>query len=186
MACVACCGEESDIRKPNPNPLIMASRFAAFGLGGAIALGGMLKDRKYKHLAAWLGAWALFLSWPRYLICARCDGYGNNCYSYYLGKYTSLVFPKVEGKDVGGLGFALEVLCLSGMFWTPVLALRGDHKTLLRYLATMEVVLLAQFFHACRWCAANSDMVWKKNCPNYRIWKKAGVNSSHSTSCLQS
>jgi len=172
MDCAVNCGEESGICKLNPNPLIMAFRFAAFGLGGAIALGGMLRERKYKHLAAWLGAWGLFLSWPRYLICARCDGYGNNCYSHYLGKYTSLVFPKVEGEEVGGLGFALEVLCLSGMLWTPVLALRGDRKTLFRYLAAMEVVLLGQFFHACRWCAANSDQEWKMACPNHRLWKR--------------
>ena len=172
MDCAVSCGDESGICKPNPNPLIMAFRFAAFGLGGAIALGGMLRERKFKHLGAWLGIWALFLTWPRYLICARCDGYGERCYPYYLGKYTSLIFPQVEGKDVGNLGFAMEAFCLGGMYWTPVLALRKNRKLLLRYLGVMQVVLLAHFFHACRWCAANSDQKWKMACPNHRIWKR--------------
>ena len=172
MDCAASCGEEGGICKPNPNPLIMAFRFAIFGLGEAIALGGMLKERKYKHLGAWLGIWALFLTWPRYLICSRCDGYGENCYPYYLGKYTSKVFPKVEGKDVGNLGFAMEAFCLGGMYWTPFLALRKNRKLLLRYMAVMQLVLLVHFFHACRWCADNSDQEWKMACPNHRIWKK--------------
>jgi hypothetical protein len=158
--------------EPHPNPLIMALRFTAFGLGGLVALGGMIKERKFKHLAAWLGTWALFLSWPRYLICSRCDGYGNMCYSYYLGKYTSMVFPKVEGKDVSPLGFAMEGFCLSSMFWTPVLALRNNRQLLIRYLVIMELVLAGQIFHACRYCAANSTQGWKNVCPAHRTWKK--------------
>jgi hypothetical protein len=157
---------------PRPNPFIMALRFAAFGLGGLVAMGGMIKEKKYKHLGVWLAAWGLFLTWPRYLICARCDGYGNMCYSYYPGKYTSLLFPKVEGKEVGPLGFGMETFCLSSMFWTPALALRNNRELLTRYLALMQLVLLGQFFHACRYCAANSTQEWKNVCPAHRTWKK--------------
>jgi len=173
-----CCAEcrEADAScepcEPHPNPLIMALRFAAFGLGGLVAMGGMIKERKFKHLAFWLGTWALFMSWPRYLICSRCEGYGNMCYSYYLGKYTSMVFPKVGGKEVGPLGFAMEGFCLNSMFWTPALALRNNRQLLIRYLVIMELVLLGQFFHACRYCAANSTQQWKNVCPAHRTWKK--------------
>lgn len=177
MNCCAECEMEDagcESGELRPNPLIMALRFTAFGLGIMVALGGMLKERKFKHLAAWLGTWALFLTWPRYIICARCEGYGKMCYSYYLGKYTSMVFPKVEGKDVGPLGFGLEVFCLSLIFWTPALALRKDRKLLTRYLAIMQLVMAGQFFHACRYCAANSTQEWKNTCPNYRFWNRVG------------
>ena len=167
--CAACCEEPCG---PRPNPLIMALRFAVFGLGSLVALAEMIKERKFKHLAAWLATWTLFMTWPRYLICARCEGYGNMCYSYYLGKYTSMVFPRVEGKDVGPLGFGMEVFCLSSMFWTPVLALRNNRPLLTRYLAIMQLVLAGQFFHACRYCAANSTQEWKNVCPAHRTWKK--------------
>lgn len=168
-SCAACCGETCG---PRPNPLIMALRFAAFGLGMLIALAGMIKERKFKHLAFWLGTLGLFLTWPRYLICSRCEGYGNMCYSYYIGKYTSLVFPKVEGKDVGPLGFGMEAFCLGSLFWTPALAMRNNRELLTRYMLVMQLVLIGQFFHACRYCAANSTQEWKNVCPNHRIWKK--------------
>ena len=150
----------------------MALRFAALGLVSLTALGGMVEERKPKHLAAWLGAWALFMTWPRYLICARCDGYGQMCYPHYLGKYTSLLFPRAEGKEVGPLGFGLETFCLIVILWTPVLALRGNRQLLTRYLIAMQLVLAGQFFHACRWCAAHSTQGWKRACPAYRAWKK--------------
>jgi hypothetical protein len=171
--CDASCCEAAC--EPRPNTLVMAFRFASFGLGIVVALGGMIKERKFKHLAAWFGAWGLFLTIARYLICSRCEGYGKMCYSFYIGKYTSMIFPEVEGKDVGPLGFGLEALCLSSIFWTPILALRNNRKLLTRYLAIMQLVLAGQFFHACRWCAGHSTQEWKNNCPSYRTWKKLGV-----------
>ncbi len=166
---MTCCDAQAG---PHPSPLLMALRFAAFVAGVLTALWGMVKERKFKHLAVWLGGWALFLTWPRYLICSRCEGYGNMCYSYYIGKYTSMLFPRVEGKEPGNLGLVQEVVSLSTIFWTPALALRGNRKLLARYLATMNAVLLGQFLHACRYCAANSTQEWKNVCPAHRTWKK--------------
>ncbi len=157
---------------PRPNPLIMAARFTAFALGIATALVGMVKERKFKHLAAWLGAWSVFLTLARYVICARCEGYGRMCYSYYIGKYTSLVFPKVEGEEPGTFGIGLEAACLGAITWIPALAMRADRRLLARYMAIMQLVMIGQFFHACRWCAANSTQEWKNACPAHRTWKK--------------
>ncbi len=168
-SCAGCCEESCE---PRPNPLIMALRFAAFGLGGMVALTGMFREKKFKHLAAWVGTWALFLTWPRYLVCSRCEGYGKMCYPYYLGKYTSMVFPKVEGKDVGPLGFGMEGFCLLSLFWTPALALRNNRDLLTRYMLIMQLVLIGHLLHACRWCAANSTQAWKNVCPAHRTWKK--------------
>lgn len=161
----SCSGEE------RPSPLIMALRFLAFALAGLEAVRGMLSEKKFRHLSAWLGGWALFLTWPRYLICSRCEGYGEMCRSYYLGKYTSSLFPRVEGKEVGRLGIFLEVLSLSAVFWVPVLALRRNGRALSRYLALMQAVLLGQFFHACRWCGTHANQGWKAVCPAHSFWK---------------
>ena len=166
--CVSCEGS-----RVSPNPLVMALRLLAFGAGAAAGLAGLLRNRRWKELAAWMGGWALFLSWPRYLICASCSGYGQMCYSYYLGKYTSLVFPRRE-KEVPAFGLALEVLSLSLIFWMPAVGMRSDRKGLLRYLALMQLVLVGQFLHACRYCAAHSDDPFKRACPAYRFWSSMG------------
>ncbi len=165
----ACCAEACD---PNPNPLLMALRLAAFATGLAMALVGMIRERKFKLLGAWLGTWGVFLSIARYLTCSRCDGYGKMCYSFYIGKYTSLVLPRTEGKDVGPVGIGLEAACLGAIFWIPVVAMRGDRRLLARYLAVMQLTLIGQVFHSCRWCARNSRQAWKDACPVHRTWKK--------------
>ncbi|MGQ9474902.1 MAG: hypothetical protein ACUVRX_02480 [Actinomycetota bacterium] len=153
------------------NPLLMFARFAAFGAAAVQAARGMVAERRHRHLLAWMGGWVLFLTWPRYLICSRCEGYGEMCRSYYLGKYTSLLFPRVEGKEVGKLAVALEALSLSTIFWVPALALRKNRKEQARYLSLVKVVLLGQFFHACRWCGTRAEPGWKRVCPAYRFWR---------------
>lgn len=158
-----------------PSPLIMTLRFAAFALAVMEAARGMVRERKFRHLIAWLGGWALFLTWPRYLICSRCEGYGEMCRSYYLGRYTSLLFPRVEEKDVGRLGLFLEVLSLSAIFWLPIQALRRDRGMLAGYLTLMQTVLLGQFFHACRWCGTHAQQGWKAVCPAHRFWRARAV-----------
>lgn len=161
---------------------MMALRFAAFAAAGAEAVQGMWMEGKFRHLLAWLGGWTLFLTWPRYLICSRCEGYGEMCRSYYLGKYTSMLFPRVEGKTVGRLALVLEVLSLSTIFWVPALALRGNRKVLAKYLALMQVVLMGQFFHACRWCGTHDRQEWKAVCPAYRFWRsRANACTSRSS-----
>lgn len=172
MSCAMECEEMPVSCGPRPNPLIMAARFAALALGILVALGGMIKERKFKHLAAWLGAWGVFLTYARYLICARCEGYGKMCYSHYMGKYTSMIFPRVEDKEPGTQGNMVEAICLGAISLMPALALRDDRKLMLRYLAFLQFVFTAQFFHACRRCAANSTQEWKKKCPGNRAWDK--------------
>ncbi len=162
----------SEVVDERPDMLVMALRFLAFLAAGYLAVAGMVRERKYRHLLVWMAGWALFLTWPRYLICSRCEGYGKMCRSYYLGKYTSLLFPRAEGKGVEPLGLSLEIMSLSVMFWVPALALRRNPKAFLRYLAAMQAVLLGQFFHACRWCGTRSREGWKTICPAHRFWKK--------------
>lgn len=161
------CPEAFDV---NPNPFIMALRFLTFGAGLAVAGAGFIRNGKKKGLLAWLGGWGLFLTIPRYLICASCSGYGKMCYSFYLGKYTSMIFPKRE-KEVPMIGLGMEVVSLSTIFWAPALAMRKDRKNLMLYLILMDMVLAGQFFHACRYCGTHADDEFKKVCPGHRFWK---------------
>jgi hypothetical protein len=166
--CAACAEGAFDVQ---PNHLIMALRFLAFGAGALVALVGLIKGGRKKELLAWLGGWGLFLTLPRYLICASCTGYGKMCYSYYLGKYTSMILPKRE-KPVPLYGLGLEGLALSTIFWAPAIGLRKDRKSLMAYLAMMQLVLVGQFLHACRYCGTHSDDEFKKFCPNHQFWRK--------------
>lgn len=172
MECSIDCVERYNACNPQPNALIMFFRIAALGSGIMTGLGGIIREKKYKHLAVWLGGYGLFLTLCRYLICSRCEGYGQKCYSYYGGRYTSLIFPYVEGKEPGPLGIGLEVLGLATTGLVPAFALRDNRKLLKRYLAIMQLVMTMQFIHGCRWCAANSTQEWKNACLFFRIWKK--------------
>jgi hypothetical protein len=158
---------ENDV---HPNPFIMAVRFLVFGAATIFGAMQMIKGGKKKELLAWLGGWGLFLTIPRYLICASCSGYGKMCYSYYIGKYTSMIFPKRE-KDVPMSGFALEVLSLSAITFAPALAMREDRKKLMTYLILMDLVMAGQFFHACRYCGTHAEDEFKMHCPNHRFWR---------------
>jgi hypothetical protein len=64
-----------------PDPKMMGLRFGVFGLQMLVGIVGMLKARSWKALGALAGGFALFATIPRYLICCRCAGYGNMCYS---------------------------------------------------------------------------------------------------------
>ncbi len=149
----------------------MALRFLAFGAGALVALVGLIKGGRKKELLAWLGGWGLFLTLPRYLICASCSGYGKMCHSYYLGKYTSMILPKRE-KPVPLYALGLEGLALSTIFWAPAIGLRKDRKSLVAYLAMMQLVLAGQFLHACRYCGTCADDEFKKFCPAHQFWRQ--------------
>ncbi len=152
-----------------PNPAIMALRFLTFAATTAAGAAGLIRGGNKKLMAAWLAGWALFLTIPRYLICASCSGYGKMCYSFYLGKYTSMILPRRE-KEVPMIGLGLEVLSLSTISLMPVLAMRKDRKNLITYLILNDLLLAGQFFHACRYCGTHAEDDFKKFCPNYRFW----------------
>ena len=163
----AACPERSDVQ---PEPLDHGG--ALPGLRGRHDLRAMqlIKERQEEGTAGLAGRLGALLTIPRYLICASCSGYGKMCYSFYLGKYTSMIFPKRE-KEVPMIGFALEVLSLSAITFAPALAMREDRKKLMTYLILMDLVMAGQFFHACRYCGTHAEDEFKKHCPNHRFWR---------------
>lgn len=105
-----------------PDPATMRLRFFFIFTQLFVGLVGMIKARNWKALAAFLSGFTLFWTVPRYLICARCEGYGQNCRSLYLGKITSMYMPKQEG-EVGPLGMALELVALSLVSEAPLIGM---------------------------------------------------------------
>jgi hypothetical protein len=149
-----------------PNTKVMMFRFFVAGMQILIALVGMIKERSWKSLAAFFGAFALFATVPRTLICCRCEGYGNKCYSLYMGKITSMYLPKSEGKEMDvKWGAGLELLSLATIANAPAIGLRKNKKLLALYLLFSNLTVAMQFFHSCRHCAQNATD-WRKDCPS--------------------
>ena len=159
-----------------PNPTTMGIRFLVIGAQFLVALVGLVRERSWKALGVMLGAFMFFLTVPRYLICCRCEGYGQMCYSLYLGKITSLYLPKVEGKSplvsVNPVGAALELLTLGTLANVPAISLRKNRKLLALYLLLSNITVLMHFSHACRHCAENATD-WKKDCPSAKLAARA-------------
>lgn len=149
-----------------PNPKIMAARFTVFGLQFLIAFFGLIKERSWKSLLAFLGGFALFATVPRKMICCRCEGYGKMCYSLYLGKITSMYLPKIEDKEVDmKLGAGLELLALGTISNAPAIGLRKNKKLLAWYMLFSTLTVVMHFSHACRHCAQNATD-WRQDCPS--------------------
>lgn len=157
-----------------PDPRIMAFRLSVFFAQAAVGLYGMLKERSFKALLAWLGGLALFFTVPRYMICARCGGYGQNCYSLYCGKITSMYMPKVEGHEheaPSPLAMFLEVVSLATVSNAPAVGMRKNKKLLALYMLLATITLWGQFLHACRHCSRYGKE-WKKECPSARTYRR--------------
>jgi hypothetical protein len=149
-----------------PDPKVMGARLFIIGMQILIALYGLVKERSWKALGAFLGAFALFATVPRTMICCRCDGYGKKCYSLYMGKITSMYLPKIEDKEVDmKLGVALELLALSTISNAPMIGLRKNKKLLSLYMLFATATFLLQFAHACRHCGQQATD-WRKDCPS--------------------
>lgn len=151
-----------------PSPSIMAVRFFFLAAQFLVAVLGLVRERSWKALGVFLGAITFFFTLPRYLICARCDGYGKNCYSLYLGKITSMYLPRVEGKEVNPSGAGLEMLTLQTISLAPAVGLRKNFKLVSLYLLLSNITFGLHFLHACRHCAENATD-WRKDCPSARI-----------------
>ena len=152
-----------------PNPTIMKVRFLAVFAQMGVALYGLVKERSWKALGAFVGSFIFFWTVPRYLICARCENYGRDCYSLYLGKLTSRIWPKQEG-EIPKVGMALEVITLGTFANAPAIGLLKNRKLLALYMLFSNITVTTQFFHACRHCAYYAKD-WRSECPSARTYR---------------
>lgn len=159
------CGDE-------PDKNVMGIRFLLVGAQFAISIYSFIYTQSWPLFIFWLATLLLFLTIPRKLICARCEGgYGKKCYPLYLGLYTSKVFS-YEDKDVPLIGGILEGFCLLVLPLLPLIPLYQNLVLFIIYLVLLTVNLLFQFYHACRYCAICADEPWKKKCPAHRLARK--------------
>ncbi|MBN1288085.1 MAG: hypothetical protein JXA49_00415 [Actinobacteria bacterium] len=152
-----------------PDPTIMKFRLFVFLAQYVYAAVALLLARSWKSFAATFGALAFFFP-LRYLVCARCQGYGKNCYSLYLGRITAKLMPRVEGKEIGPLSFILEVVTLYLIAMGPVFGLLRKFRLLVPYTGMLGITLGTQFMHACRHCGLYAkDGTWQCKCPSGKI-----------------
>jgi len=85
-----------------------------------VALAGIyiLAATSTLKLVVWLGLFALFAIPLRYLVCARCPYYGENC-STFMGKAVPFLFKKQEGQSMK-LGLWLDVAFIGLLFLIPL------------------------------------------------------------------
>lgn len=155
-----------------PNKTILNLRVVNFFLQYIYAAYALVKAKSWKSFGVTFGALAFFFP-LRYLVCARCQNYGKNCYSLYLGKVTSKLMPKVENKEINNLSIFLEISTLYLMFMGPVFGLLRRFKLLIPYTWLMGGTVGAQFLHACRHCGLYAkEGTWQARCPAGKV---AGV-----------
>lgn len=79
---------------------------------------GTLAMTSIPKLALWLALFGVFAYPLRYLVCARCPYYGQNC-STGFGKMVPRMFRKQEGRSMR-LGLWLDVVILTVLFLLPL------------------------------------------------------------------
>lgn len=151
-----------------PNPLVMKLRIIGFLAEFIVAVYAVARKKSKVIAAVWLAAIIAFATILRYFICARCEGYGKKCYSMYIGKYTSFLFPEQKGKEVPLWAFIGEAAAINLMVSTPILAMTGKANRKLRgvYSAIVFYNLMMQYLHACRHCALYAEEDWRRMCPS--------------------
>ncbi len=98
---------------------LTASRLAALSMVPTIVLGiYILAQTNIPKLLLWLLILVVFIYPLRYLICARCPYYGQDC-STPFGKIVPHLFKKQEGKSML-LGLWLDLVFLAVLFVLPL------------------------------------------------------------------
>jgi len=158
--------------EPPVGELALESAAGAAMLGYGFFL---LAKTRPRLLPLWSAA---FLSWftlCKYLICTRCERYGQRCEFYGLGKYAARLFSAQPGRSLDTAGIAAEAASAGTLYFLPLLASLGRPRHFFRYLGLLLLALLTQFFVSCRRCAQTATTPWKATCPNYRLARKVFV-----------
>lgn len=145
--------------------------------GTAMLASGAYFVARYRRklLPLWLAGFVSWFTLCKYLICTRCERYGQRCEFYCLGKYAARLFPAQPGKSLDTAGIIAEGASAGTLYFLPLLAVTGKPRRLLSYSAVLLAALLAQFFVSCRRCALTASTPWKATCPNYRLARKVFI-----------
>jgi len=167
--CVECEGQPE---WPEPNPGEMA-----FLIGSAVtyvAYGGYVVARRHpRWLPVWITALVTWFTVCKYLICTRCERYGEACDFFYLGRWASRLFERQPDRMLDTAGIIAEGGSVAVMQFVPLLAALRSRRMLLTYLVLLAVGQWAQLSICCSKCVVYSKDPWKRDtCPSYKIAEK--------------
>lgn len=139
-----------------------------------LAYGGyVVARRKPRWLPLWIAALVTWFTACKYLICARCEYYGEACDFYYLGKFAARLFERQPDRTLDTAGIVAEGASVSILQFLPVLASLRKPKMLLMFLALLGINQATQMQVCCRRCIQNSTDPWKRDtCPTYKLAQK--------------
>lgn len=154
---------------PEPDPLrmrvLIATNLAFLLYGGWVVL-----RRRPKWFPLWFAALAVWFTLCKYLICTRCERYGEPCDFYYLGRWAAMMFEPQPGRTLDTAGIAAEGGSVAVLQFLPVLASLGRPGMLLKFLFLLLTGQAAQLSICCRRCVEYSTDPWKREvCPSYRM-----------------
>jgi len=141
--------------------------------GGALCLGcGAYAVRRYRPgwLKLWLAALVVWGTLCKYLICTRCERYGQACDYCYGGRYAARLFKRQPGRQLDAWGILAEGSSGAVLMFLPILAAMKSRRLLVSYLAILGLWQGALIRLCCSRCVEHATDPWKaRYCPNYWI-----------------
>ncbi|MCJ7652065.1 MAG: hypothetical protein MUO75_00010 [Actinobacteria bacterium] len=160
------CGCEGEWPEPDPGRMkfLIGSGIASTAFGGYV-----VARRRPKWLPLWLTALVTWFTLCKYLICTRCERYGEACDFYYLGKWAARLFERQPDRTLDTAGILAEGGSVAVLQYMPMLAAIRKPRLLLSYLVLFALSQWSLLSICCRKCIAYSNDPWKaKTCPSYK------------------
>jgi len=164
------CGCEGEWPEPDPGRMkfLIGSGIASTAFGGYV-----VARRRPKWLPLWLAALVTWFTLCKYLICTRCERYGEACDFYYLGKWAARLFERQPDRTLDTAGILAEGGSVAVLQYMPMLAAIRKPRLLLSYLVLFALSQWSLLSICCRKCIAYSKDPWKaKYCPSYKQAQK--------------
>ena len=160
-------GCEAGEKPPDENAMrFMISSGAAYVLYG----GYVVARRRPRWFPLWLSALVAWFTLSKYLICTRCEYFGEACDFYRLGKFAARMFERQPDRTLDKYGIASEGVTVAILQFLPMLASLSRPRMLIKFLILFAIGQYAQLTVCCRRCIRYSTDPWKREkCPSYSL-----------------
>lgn len=154
---------------PEPDPTQMKVLIGS-GLAYLLYGGWVVARNKPRWMPVWLAALVSWFTLCKYLVCTRCERFGEACDFYYLGKWASRLFERQPDKTLDMKGIIAEGASVGILRYMPFLAGLKSPKMLSRYAVLYLFGQAALLLICCRRCVKYSKDSWKREtCPSYKM-----------------
>ena len=171
MNCVECgCGERLEGGGPGRAAMsfLIGTGVAMLGYGGLTVARG-----RPRWLPLWLTALTVWFTLCKYLICTRCEYFGEPCDFYYLGRWAAVLFERQPERTLDAAGIIAEGSSAAVLQLLPVFSALRKPAMLARFLVLLALNQGAQLAICCRRCVERSSDPWKAStCPSYRLARR--------------